>query len=174
MKKILFLVLLTCTVISSVEASQNKRIELNDGSVIEGQIVSFSAGKYTVKSPSLGTVQVEDSKIRAIHMPGASSEMASKEIPLFDTATAQNEMQKLQPAVTGNPEIMKMISGLIANPDFQALLQDPEIVNAAKTLNIQALLANEKFVKAMNNPIITQISQKVKNNGKQASQNTKK
>ena len=39
---------------------------LNDGSVICGEINSYNGGIYTLKSNALGTVKIEESKIRAI------------------------------------------------------------------------------------------------------------
>jgi len=162
MKKFIFLLLFVLTSVSLAYAAHKVRIELTDGSTLDGEVVSFSDGKYTVNSPSLGTLRIEDSKIRNIHSTDQTTGSSQKDIASLDAATFQGEVQKLQPAMISDPDIMKTISGLISNPDFRALLKDPEIMNAAKSSNVKALMANEKFIKVLNDPAVKEIRQKVK------------
>lgn len=148
MKKMFFLMLVVLMSGSIVYGAQKSRIELTDGSTVEGEIVLFSQGKYTVKSPSLGTFQVEDSKVRNIRMGDSAAASSEKEKASVDAAAVQNEMQKLQSTVAGDPDIMKMVS----DPNFQDLLKDPEIMSAAKSMDIKALMANKKFAKVVHDP----------------------
>ena len=154
--------LFVLTSVSFAYASHKASIELTDGSTVDGEVVSFSNGKYTVNSPSLGTLQIEDSKVRNIRSTDQTAGSSQKDVASLDAATIQDEVQKLRPAITSNPDIMRIISGLISNPDFRALFKDPEIMNAAKSLDIKTLMANEKFIKAINNPVVKEIKQKVK------------
>jgi hypothetical protein len=162
MKKILLLVLFVSMSALFACTAYGKKIELTDGSTLDGEIVSFSEGKYTVQSPSLGTLKIEDSKVRSITSAGQPAVASSEETVPFDPAAIQIEMQKLQPAILGNPNVMKIVVGLISNPDFQALANDPEVVNAAKSLDLKTLMANQKFVKAINDPAIKEVDQKIK------------
>jgi hypothetical protein len=162
MKKCIFLILFILTFASLVHATNKNRIVLTDGSTLEGEIISFSEGKYTVKSPSLGILRIEESKIRTISHMDQMAAAPQKDIVPPDAAALQTEIQKLQPAITGNPDIMRTIAGLISDPDFQALFKDPEIMNAAKSLDIKTLMANEKFVNAVNNPTVKEIGRKIK------------
>ncbi len=41
-------------------------IELKDGSIISGEVVSLAGGIYTIRTDSLGMIKLEESKIRAI------------------------------------------------------------------------------------------------------------
>ncbi len=59
---LILLGVLTCNVF----AGEVREVELNDGSVICGEIVSSEGGIYTLKSSTLGTVKIEESKIRVI------------------------------------------------------------------------------------------------------------
>ena len=43
-------------------------VELIDGSVISGEIVSFSDGVYKLKSGILGTIEINESKISLIRL----------------------------------------------------------------------------------------------------------
>jgi len=162
MKKFFWIMFFVLTSVSLADAAEKSRMELTDGSTLDGEIVSFSEGKYTVKSPSLGTLQIEDSKVRAIHHGDQASGPLQKDIASMDETEVQSEMQKLQPAITGNPEVMKTVTGLTSDPDFKTLIEDPAIMNAAKSLDVKALMANEKFVKAANSPAVQEIRQKIK------------
>ena len=162
MKKFMFLMFFVLMSVSFAYAAHKASIELTDGSTLDGEVVSFSDGKYTVNSPSLGTLQIEDSKIRNIRSTDPTAGSPQKDITSLDAATVQNGIQELQPAMIGNPDIMRTISGLISNPDFRDLLKDPEIMNAAKSSNIKALMANEKFIRVLNDPAVKEIRQKVK------------
>ena len=167
MKKSIFLVLFVLMSLSLADAAEKSRIELADGSALDGEIVSFSDGKYTVNSSSLGTLQIEDSKVRAIHKGDLITGVPKTEVAASDTVDVQSEMQRLQPVITGNPEIMRTVAGLISDPDFKALLEDPAIMSAAKSLDVKALMANEKFVKAVNSSAVQEIKQKIKGQGDQ-------
>ena len=162
MKKIFFTVVFIVAVSALAYGAQKSRIELTDGSTVEGEIVSFSKDQYMVKSPSLGTLKIEDAKVRAIHKADAADVPSQKNDTSFEAGKIQSEVQKLEPAITGNPDIMKAIPGLLASPDFQDILNDSEIQKAAKSMDIKALMANEKFVKAANNPAVKEIGQKLK------------
>ena len=161
MKKSFFLAVFVLLFGSLVSTAYGKSIELTDGSILDGEIVSFAEGKYTIQSPSLGTLHIEDSKVRSIHNVAQPVAVFSKEAVPLDPAAIQSEMQKLQPAITRNPDIMKTIAGLISNPDFQALLKDPEVMNAAKSLDLKTLMANQKFVNALNDPTVKEIDRKI-------------
>jgi hypothetical protein len=162
MKKIFFLIVFVLSAGSLVYGGQKSKIELTDGSILEGEIVSFSKDHYTVKSSILGTLKIEDSKVRTIHRVDASGMSSKNDMASLDTAAVPSEALKLPPAIAGSLEIMKAIPGLLASPDFQELLKDPEILNAAKSMDFKALMANEKFVKAINSSAIQEIRQKMK------------
>ena len=43
-----------------------------------------------------------------------------------------------------------------------AMPTDPEILKAAKTMDVKALMANQKFVNAIKNPAVKEIDKKLK------------
>jgi len=114
--------------------AEQRQIELRDGSVITGEILVFDKGIYTVKSTTLGTLQLKDSDIQTIRSNPAAS-------PNFEL----NNLQILQ-----DPEMMNLISSLSMAPQFQAILQDPEVINAVTSGNFNGLLAN--FSKLLEHP----------------------
>jgi hypothetical protein len=158
MKKILLLVLFVSMFTALANTAYGKKIELTDGSVLDGEIVSFSEGKYTVQNPSLGMLQIEASKVHSISESSAAS---SEETIPSDPAVVQSAMQRLQPAIMDNLDIMKTVVSLISSPDFRALVNDPEVMNAVKSLDVKTLMANPKFINAINNPAVKDIEQKL-------------
>ena len=134
--------------VSQAVAGEIREIELHDGSVITAEILSLKNGVYTLKSDSLGTFNVKASKIRALRLnPSAPQPHATNP-----------QIHHLQQTMMGNPAIMERISSLLQQADVQAVLSDPAILEAVRTNNFGALLANPKFMQLLNNPTIQGIS----------------
>lgn len=143
----------------SVFAGELREIELIDGSVIFGEIVSFSNGVYTLKSGGLGTVQINESKIRVIRLKSHSAPAGELAAP-SDTPVS-TQVQALQKLMMNDKDIMSVILSLLNDPDFQKILEDPAIMNAVNSGNIDALISNPKFMKLLSNPKIQEIQGKV-------------
>ena len=134
--------------LGSALAGEIKEIELKDGSVIYGEIVSFSGGVFTLRSKGLGTVKIEESKIRVIR---SGTREGGK----------QGQIQQLQKRMMSDKEVVEMILSLQNDPDVQKILQDPEIMKAVNAGDMDALLSNPKFMKLLENPTIHEIREKV-------------
>lgn len=125
----------------NVFAGEVKQIRLNDGSVLYGEILSFDSNVYTIKTISLGTLSVEESKIYLIKSIRSSRE----------------EIQALQQQMVNNEELFNIILSLQNDPDFQKVLNDPSIIEAVNAGDMDSLLSNQKFMKLLNNPKILEI-----------------
>ncbi len=131
---------------AAANASEMRDIELTDGSVITGEIISLSNGTYTVRTESLGTVKIRESGIRAIRERGSAS---------------GDQEKSLKEKMVSDREIMGIIETLRNDPDFQAALRDPEIMKALQAGDISGLMANPKFMKLLDNKAIEQIKNKL-------------
>jgi hypothetical protein len=140
--------LLSVVFVAQAFAVEIKVFELNDGSVITGEVISSNNGTFTLKTESLGTVRIEASKIRAIH----STETGG---------ISEDTVQTLQEKMMGNEEILAMILSLQNDPDFQAVFQDPDIMRSVSEGDIDALLSNPKFLKLLENPAIQGIEERI-------------
>jgi len=152
----LFLLVILC---GSLLASEVREIELTDGSVIHGEIVSFSGGLYTLKSSSLGTIQINESKIRVIRLKSHGA--AEEELASPSKTSISKEVQAFQKLMINDKEIMDAILSLLNDPDFQEILQDPVIINAVNSGDIDTLISNPKFMKLLGNPKIQEIKKEV-------------
>ena len=135
--------------IGSASASEMRVIELTDGSVISGEIVSLSNGVYTVRSGTLGTIQISESKIRTIRAKGMGREEMG------------DQANSIQQKMMGDVDIMGMVESLRSDPDFQEILRDPEVVRAVQSGDIAALMANPKFMQLLNKQVVKQMKDKV-------------
>ena len=128
--------------------AEPREIELDDGSVLRGEIVSLQDNVLTLKSDTLGLVKMDASRIRNIRMKPGSSDGAG------------DQFKELQASMMNDPRIMAMISSLQNNPDVQEVLRDTELMQAISAGDIGALLSNPKIIKLLNNPKIQEIGKK--------------
>jgi len=148
-----------CLFSAGLYAGEYSEIDLIDGSTIYGEIVSFNAGVYTIKSRSLGTLKVAESDIREIRVNSANKKTMNPAGP--DNASIDSEIQALQKGMQNDQEIMAIISSLQNDPDFQKIMSDPDILNAVNSGDIAALISNPKFMSLLNNQKIQDIQQKL-------------
>ena len=139
-------------------AGEVREIELTDGSIITGEVQSLSSGIFTIKSESLGTIRVEESKIRAIR--AKSSTGVSGAGP--GSGSTAGAVKNLQEQMTGDKDIMALIRSLQDSPEFKKILEDPEIMKAVNDGDIAALTANPRFMKLLDNATVQEIEKKVK------------
>jgi hypothetical protein len=131
-------------------AAEIKEIELTDGSVITGEILSLSSGVYTIRTGSMGTLKIDDAKVRAIRPRGSSS-----------SSPQAGEIKSLQDRMLTDREVMGKIESLKDDPQFMRTLEDPEIMNAVNNGDVAALMANPRFLELLQNPMVQDIKQKV-------------
>ena len=134
-------------------------LELIDGSVLSGAIISFREGVYTVRSPSLGTIEINESQIRVIRVKPSESVTGKTVLPT--NTSIEKELKTLEESITSDQQIMQMIISLQNDPDIQELLQDAGIMEAVSSGDISTLMSNPKFRKILENPDIQQIQRKV-------------
>jgi hypothetical protein len=146
------LLLILCVLFAQHAAAGEVRvIELTDGSMITGQVLSLNNGVYLIRSDSLGTIKIEESKIRAIRSKSSGT-----------NASSIQGIGALQKKMLNDSEILDMVQSLQNDPDFQKALEDPEIMKAVKAGDIPALTANPKFMKLLDNATVKEIQNKTK------------
>lgn len=131
-------------------------IELKDGSRIQGDIQGIKDGVYTVMSPSLGAVQVTQENIARIVYDGSSANRS--DAPARDGGMSQ-EIQQVQQRLAQDPEAMKAIMSLQNDPQIQAILNDPAIMQAIEKGDYTSLLDNDKIKALESNPQVNQVLQ---------------
>jgi len=152
LRTILLSLLITGIVTVTSPAAEIKEIELTDGSVITGEVLSLSSGVYTIRTSSLGTLKLDEVKVRTIRPQSTSSSRQSSQT---------SDVKSLQDKMMSDQEVMSMIQSLKDDPQFLKILEDPEIMNAVSSGDTAALMANPKFLQLLHNPTVRDIQQKM-------------
>jgi hypothetical protein len=159
MRTLTFFMLFSVLILAQdARAGEVRAIELKDGSIVTGEVVSLSNGKYTIRSSSLGAVLIEESKVRVIR-PVAAPAAVNSGAPPDNRA---GDVRTLQDRMMNDKEIMSKIESLQNDPEFMRILEDPEVMKAVTSGDTAALMANPQFLKLMNNPTVRDIEQKVR------------
>jgi len=157
-KTILFLMLFFLNFLSFALADKLNRIELNDGSVIIGEISNFYNGIYTIDSSGMGQLQIEESRIKQISFATNNQASAPKE-PLPNNLSSDN-INAMANKMMSDKDTMGMIASLQNDPQFQAIINDPNIINAVKSGDSASLINNQKFMQLKDNPTIQKIKER--------------
>jgi len=142
--------------IRGASAGEIREIELSDGTIVSGEVLSLNKGIYTIKSDSLGTIKLDESKVRVIR-PRSSPRSADA-----DRKNTGGAIQSLQGRMMSDQEIMGLVQSLQNDPEFKKIMEDPEIMKAVSEGDIPALMANPKFTKLLNNSTVQEIQKKAK------------
>jgi hypothetical protein len=152
--RLLILLLLVSASYPCISGEQ-REIVLKDGSVITGEVLKFDGKHYTVNSPSLGTVNIDNAEVSVIRTPGSTSNSKKSAAPI-----SPGDITAMQQQLLANQEIMALINSLQNDPQVQAILSDPELMQAIYAGNIDALLNNPKLKNLADNPTIKSITEK--------------
>ena len=151
--------ILTIFLSGNTAASEVTQIQLTDGSVISGKIISFKEGAYTLRSDSLGTITIDESQIQLIRMDSSGKDLWAPAGTSNDSM--ERTIQSLQKSITNDPQVMELIQALQNDPEIQTLIQDQAIVDAVSAGDINSLMDNPEFIKLFENPSIQQIQKEI-------------
>ena len=131
-------------------------VVLKDGTVLRGEIQTLRDGVYTVKTSALGTVRVRKADVRSIQHGTTSASKASA------SRAESGDLQSLQSRIMGNPDLASLITALQSDPEVQAALADPEIVEAMMSGNYAALMAHPKIIALTRNAKMREVIEEVR------------
>lgn len=136
---LLFLFLLASI---SFAGSAGSRVELVDGTIINGEVISMTNARYIIRSPTLGQIELPQSSIRTIQPTGNTAPSSS----------ANEDIQVIQQQIVASPELMQLVTVLMSDPEIQKALKDPEFMQLIMSGNLQALKDDPRTLRLMNNP----------------------
>jgi len=153
----LFMVIFSFSIAGAGTLNQ---FELMDGSVIQGEILSFSKGIYKINSEVLGTISLPEEKIRAIKPVRNSGSQVKSSNGLNEPTPGVQKIDQMQDRMLGDPETVRLIEGLKNNPSVQSILQDRELMRAIEQGNLNRVGEDPKIKALMNDKTIGKIIEK--------------
>lgn len=136
------------------DAGSAATIVLKDGAVIYGEIETLQNDLYTIKTESLGTVRVNKQDVRTIDQGGKPAPPSSQS---SQSSPDPTDVESLQLHMMQNLSLISMIEALQNDPEVQAVMSDPEIINAINAGDYGALLSNPKIIALTQNPKMREI-----------------
>jgi hypothetical protein len=146
------------------------RFELDDGSVVVGEPLSLADGVYRIRTPALGEVTVDASRVRRMSRAddtGGGAAGAWGAAPGAPTgadpaaAVSAADIEGLQRRLIGDQGVMESIMALQQDPQLKAALADPELMGLVMSGNIEALRNHPAFGRLMNHEGIRAIIEQV-------------
>jgi len=141
-------------------ASTLDRFELMDGSVIQGEILSYSGGVYQINSDVLGTISLPEEKIRAIQPARDPGSQANNSNGPNEPSPGAQKIDQMQDRMLNDPETVRLIEELQNNPSVQKILQDEELMKAIAQGNLNRVGEDPKIKALMNDKTIEKIIEK--------------
>lgn len=128
-------------------------INLKDGSKIRGEIVSMEKGTYTVKTTSIGTIQLSDRQVESI-----TQSESNREAP---ASIGGDAVKSIQSSIVSNQSLMGSILKLQEDPAMRAVLADPEVMKAVQSMDFKTLSSHPKIKALMNSSEVKSIQQRL-------------
>jgi hypothetical protein len=153
---------------SITSASELREITLDDGSSIVGELISVENGRYTIKTKSLGTLTLGSRQVKSITQlrgstgsHAATADMKGASINSTSSGSVASSVQKIQSSITSNTSLMSAIMQMQSNPEMQAVLSDPALMQAIQSFDIEAIQNHPKIIRLMQSREMQQIQSKV-------------
>jgi hypothetical protein len=139
-------------------ADRMREIVLTDGSVIMAEVISFQNGIYSLRSETMGQIQLRDSAIQSIRIPESEGKGNFGSNQAKSTSSSPDaEIRQMQESMVTDPGLIGLILALQNDPEVQKILQDQEIMALITAGDLKSLEANPKFARLMNNQKIRAI-----------------
>ncbi len=158
-----------------VYSAELNEIVLDDGSIIQAEVVSMTDGKYSLRSQSMGDFTIDAARVSQISKGGVNevkvSEMAVHNISAEPAAVSSDALKtkvaNVQADIMKDPQAMQMVTSMASDPAITQLLDDPEIAAASKAGDIGALMRNPKFLAVMQDSRIQGMASKMMDKNKE-------
>lgn len=143
----------------STTADSLRIVELNDGSRIAGEILSFEAGVYTIQSDTLGRLDIPDESIRAIRSDRSKAAPTGESLVPLSSPLSGAQLRELQSNILSDPNILTVVMSLQNDPQLLSILNDPVIMRAIAAGDLESLQSSPKILELESHPTIQQLFQ---------------
>ena len=147
------LILITVFVSNLAYAGPQQNIELIDGSVVRAEVIALNNGTYTLRSDSLGEMQIAAAKIKSISASVGSDVAATMRPP------SAADLEGIRQSIVNNPSAMAKIETLQNDPLVQDILNDEATMRALSAGDLNTLMNDPKIKALMEHSTVRDITQ---------------
>ncbi len=149
------------TTISTISSAQtSKTIALKDGSFLKGEVVQLNDGVYTIETSNLGRIAIPESDILSI--TSAQADKSQNQKPnTSQKKQIQNQVEAMQGSILSDPALMMEIQNIVNDPEVQALLTDPTLLDDVLTYDPEKIEKNNSAQDLIQNPKIQNLINKI-------------
>ena len=133
------------------------QVELVDGSVVSGDVVSLNNGIYTIRTGSMGTIHIPSSQVRSIVNTIPQTQTSGDKGNQIYHPKFVGQVKSLQEQMAADEELTKGMMSLMDDPEYRDILQDPDILEAIRNGDNETLQANPKMNRLTKNPKFMEI-----------------
>jgi hypothetical protein len=134
-------------------AAPTQDVELTDGSIVRAEVISLENGTYTVRSHTLGEIEIPADQIRSI----ATQQHAASVNSVSDTA----QLDGIREALITDPVALNKIKSLQNDPLVQTILDDQVTMRAISTGDMSTLMNDPKIKALMEHSTVQELTQGV-------------
>jgi hypothetical protein len=156
MRRIACAVMIALMIWAPAAAGELKAIHLVDGSVVTGRIEAFADGVWTIRSDSLGTLHIDESRVSAIRPVETAPE--SSAAPVANAPVDQQQVRGLQQKMLSDDAVADLLTQLQNDPQVQKVLNDPALMQAIQAGDLNTLLSSPDFMKLLENAGVRDIA----------------
>jgi hypothetical protein len=137
------------------------RIELEDGSLITGEVLSSDGRSYRIRSRTLGTIEIDAEQIRSLKPSGTAGTSADTSAA---AAVNNQRIESIQKDIAGNSGLLGSIMTLEDNPTMREVLADDELMRAIANRDFETLRNHPSIRKLLENPQMRDIVDQIQGN----------
>lgn len=143
------------------------RIELEDGSLITGEVLSSDGRTYRIRSRTLGTLEIDAERIRSLRPSGsADTDTGTHTGAGTSAATAANHqrVESIQKDIAANSGLLGSIMSLEHDATIREALADDEFMRAIAERDFATLRNHPTIRKLLETPRMRDIVDQIQGN----------
>lgn len=136
-------------------------INLKDGSIIKGTVISLENNVYRIQTQNLGEIKIQNADVVTITNEDATAASVTSSHP--ENIDLKAQVQQAQGNLMSDPTLMNDVQSLAQDPEIIKMLSDPNLVNDIMSYDQKKIEQNPKIKELMENPSMKALMEKMEN-----------
>jgi len=123
-------------------------VELTDGSIVRAEVLSLDNGTYTLRSATLGEIEIPAAQIQSIARAQSAASAQGSTV----------QVDEIRNSLMNDPDAMRKIESLQNDPLVQDILNDQSTMRAISGGDINALMNDPKIKALLENSTVQELT----------------